>query len=47
MRTLVNGEQKAGRHMAEYDGSDLTSGIYLIRMEAANFRAVRKLTFMK
>ena len=45
--TLVNENQPAGHHQAVFDGSKLTSGIYLYRMHAGDFSAIKKLTLVK
>ena len=34
VKRLVDGYARAGRHTARFDGSDLPSGVYLVRMEA-------------
>ena len=48
IRTLVDGEQPAGSYSVKWDGRDDTgrdvaSGVYLCRMEAGDYRAVRKM----
>ncbi|MDP8239324.1 MAG: choice-of-anchor D domain-containing protein [Candidatus Hatepunaea meridiana] len=45
--TLINNELKAGRYTAVWDGAGMTSGIYIVRMEAANFKSVRKVMLVK
>jgi hypothetical protein len=45
--TLVEGFQKAGEHMAAFDGSGLASGIYLYRLKSGDFNAVHKMVLMK
>ncbi|MCI0552551.1 MAG: T9SS type A sorting domain-containing protein, partial [Anaerolineae bacterium] len=52
VRTLLNAEQSAGRYFASWDGINgqgdrVASGIYLVRMEAGTFMAVRKMVFAK
>ncbi|MGP8330225.1 MAG: cohesin domain-containing protein [Methanosarcinaceae archaeon] len=52
IQTLVSQNQPAGRYKALWNGRDdqnkvVTSGIYFYRLEAANFRAVRKLLLIK
>jgi hypothetical protein len=44
---LVEGELAAGRHAVRFRGEDLASGVYLVRMQAGSFRAVRRMTFVK
>jgi len=45
--TLVNSEVSAGAQTISWDASGLASGIYLYRIEAGDFRATRKLLFLK
>ena len=45
--TLVNGSQAAGTYSVTFDASHLATGIYLYRLEAGSFTAVRKLMLMK
>jgi hypothetical protein len=45
--SLVNGPQAAGRHTVSFDGSNLTSGMYVYRLEAGEFSATRKMVLMK
>jgi len=52
IRTLLNGSLAAGRHSVEFDGrnengGNLTSGIYLCKMESGSFRKTVKLIMMK
>ena len=52
IRTLLGGTQEAGYHRVLWDGRDDTgqsvaSGVYLCRMEADNFSAVRKLMLVR
>jgi hypothetical protein len=52
VRTLVNGERPAGRHVATWDGRDaagrrVVSGIYFYKMESKDFSQVRKVTLLK
>jgi hypothetical protein len=44
---LVNGMMEAGAHRVRYDGSSLSSGVYLYLMEASGFHSVRKLVIVK
>jgi subtilase family serine protease len=44
---LVNGDFEAGIHQVQFSGESLASGIYLYRMEAGSFVAVKKLLLMK
>ncbi len=45
--SLVDGFREAGIHEATFNASRLPSGIYLARIEAAGFEAVRKLLLVK
>ena len=45
--TLVDNEISAGTHAISWDASGLPSGIYLYKLEAGDFRAVKKLLFLK
>jgi flagellar hook assembly protein FlgD len=57
VRTLVNGDQAAGYHIAEWNGTNnagaqLASGMYLLRMSATGidgkkFNDIRKLMLLK
>ena len=54
---LVNEEKPAGNYEAEFDGSDLSSGIYFYRLsvsalpsqdrQAGNYTLVKKMILMK
>ncbi|NQT34824.1 T9SS type A sorting domain-containing protein [bacterium] len=39
---LVDAEHKAGRHTITWDGGDVSSGVYLFRMDATGFSFTRK-----
>jgi parallel beta-helix repeat protein len=45
--TLVEGWRDAGIHEVAFDGSKLTSGVYLYRLEAGGFTASGKMVLMK
>jgi hypothetical protein len=45
--TMVNTTQKAGRYEVNFSASQLSSGVYVYRIEAANFTASKKLVLMK
>ena len=52
VRVLVDGYQEVGRHRVVWDGRDgdgrkVAGGVYLVRMEAGSFRAVRKVVLVK
>ncbi len=44
---LHNGPQSAGVHTAQFDGSRLTSGVYLVRMQAAGQTFTNKMMLVK
>ena len=44
---LINGELAAGYHDVEFQAGRLASGVYLYRVEAGHFVAVRKLVVMR
>ena len=45
--TLVNEKESAGNYEVEFDGSDLSSGVYLYQMVAGNFSSTKKFIYMK
>lgn len=45
--TLVNKVMNAGYHTVNFDASNLTSGMYIYRIEAENFVQVKKMLLMK
>ncbi len=45
--TLVNGYQEAGYRSTEFNASNLPSGVYIYRLQAGNFSAVKKMLLMK
>ena len=45
--TLVQGEQEAGYHEVQFDGSGLASGVYLYRLQAGDFVQSLKLTLLR
>ena len=52
VRTLVNLHRQAGYHSVTWNGRDdagrpAASGVYLVRMEAAEFVAVRRMVLVK
>lgn len=44
---LVNETQNAGEYEIEFNASKLSSGVYLYRLEAGNYKATKKLILMK
>jgi hypothetical protein len=45
--TLVDGRCATGGHAVRFDASGLSSGVYLLRMEAGGFTVSRKMTVLK
>jgi hypothetical protein len=45
--TLVEGQKPAGYHTVDFDGSNLSSGVYLYRLQAGDFVDVKKMVLMK
>ena len=45
--TLVDGEMPAGKHEVRFDGSYLSTGVYLVRMQVAGQVFTQRITLMK
>ena len=45
--TLVDGEQSAGYHTVMWDAAGMSAGVYLCRMEAGDYHAVRKMLLVR
>lgn len=45
--TLVNSNIEAGRHSVEFDASNLTSGLYLYKIQAGSFTQTKKMLLTK
>jgi uncharacterized delta-60 repeat protein len=45
--TLVNGEKSAGNYSVQFNGSKLSSGVYLYRMQAGSFVQTKKILLLK
>lgn len=44
---LVNGNKPAGNYSVEFNAKDLSSGMYLYKLESGNYTAVKKLLLLK
>lgn len=47
VETLVNEQQQAGSYKVQFNASHLASGVYLYKLQAGSFTAVKKFVFMK
>jgi ligand-binding sensor domain-containing protein len=47
IKELVNEQKKAGFYRINFDGSNLSSGMYLYRIDAGKFSSVRKMLLVK
>lgn len=47
IKTLVNETKKPGVYTAEFNGSDLASGIYFYRIKCGSFTDIKKMVLMK
>ena len=47
VKTLVNNKTSPGRHQVVFDASSLSSGVYLLRMQAGYFIDTKKITLIK
>lgn len=47
IRVLVEENQKPGRYEVEFDATDLSSGIYLYKLEINDFSSVKRMTLLK
>jgi hypothetical protein len=45
--TLVNEEKVAGRYEVSFDASRLASGVYIYRLQANDYIAVKKMVLLK
>jgi|GEM_PF-6228642 len=44
---LVDGQMPAGEHRASFDATGLTSGVYIVRLEAGGMSMTRRITLLK
>ncbi len=47
VQTLVNNEMPAGRHSVDFNASDISSGVYLYRLETEKFTSTRKMILIR
>ncbi len=45
--TLYEGNQNSGIYLTQFDGSKLASGVYFYKLEAGDYKEVRKMTMIK
>jgi len=47
IRTLIEGENEAGKHEVKFDGRDLSSGVYIYKLSTANGVISKKMSLIK
>jgi hypothetical protein len=47
IKVLVSEYQSPGRYEVEFDGSELTSGVYLYKLQINGFTSVKRMTLLK
>ena len=45
--TLVNSIQSAGEHRLQFDGANLTGGVYFYKLESGDFSETRRMILLK
>jgi hypothetical protein len=45
--TLVNTKQNAGRYEVQFNGANLASGVYFYRLEAGDFKSIKRMILIK
>jgi hypothetical protein len=45
--TLVNGQQEAGEHVATWDASQVSSGVYFYKLTTADYTSTKKMNLLK
>ncbi len=47
VKTLVNQEMKTGKYTVDLNGSDLSSGVYIYKLQTGNFASAKKVILIK
>jgi hypothetical protein len=47
VKTLVNENKPAGTYSVEFNGSDLSSGVYFYKLEAGDFSETKRMVLLK
>ena len=47
VQTLVDGVMRSGSHSVVFDGSQLSSGLYLYTLQTSEFRSTKRMTLVK
>jgi len=47
IKVLVSEVQAPGRYEVEFDGSEMTSGVYLYKLQINGFTSVKRMTLLK
>ncbi|NWG28262.1 MAG: T9SS type A sorting domain-containing protein, partial [Ignavibacteriaceae bacterium] len=47
VKELINGKLEKGRHSVEFDGRELSSGMYIYRLETDRFSDQKKMILIK
>jgi len=47
VKTLVNGNQASGRHEVTFDAGNLSSAVYICRLQAGDCQIARKMVLLK
>ncbi len=47
IRTLLDGQRPAGRHEVVFNAAGLSSGIYVYRLKAGSYQAIKRMVLVK